>query len=154
MFDRKKEISVYNITEKDGLVNNQVESILEDDSGNLWIGTDNGLSKFNPQTHRIKNYLISENFNGNRFWTNSACRTSTGEMLFGSRDGFIMFNPNSIKDDPTAPQVVISNVSLFSQPEKQLKINGFIPDLDELDLSYNENDLRIDYVGLQFADPS
>ena len=154
LFDRKKEISVYNITQKDGLANNLVQSILEDDSGNLWTGTGNGLSKFNPQTHRIKNYYSSENFNGNRFWLNSTCKTSTGDFVFGTYNGFIMFNPDSIKDDPVPPQVVISNVSLFNEPEKQLKINGFIPDLDELDLSYNENDLRFDYVGLHYGDPS
>ena len=154
LFDRKKEISVYNITEKDGLANDEAESILEDDSGNFWIGTGNGLSKFNPQTHRIKNYYSSENFDGNRYWTNSACKTSTGEMLFGTDDGFIMFNPDSIKDDPVPPQVVISNVSLFNEPDKKLKFDGFIPDLDELDLSYNENDLRFDYVGLHYGDPS
>ena len=65
-----------------------------------------------------------------------------------------MFNPDSIKDDPVPPQVVISNVSLFNEPDKKLKFDGFIPDLDELDLSYNENDLRFDYVGLHYGDPS
>ncbi len=154
LFDRKREISVYNITEKDGLANNLVESILEDDSGNLWIGTANGLSKFNIQSHHIKNYFITVNFDGNRYRANSAFKTSTGEMLFGTYDGFIMFNPDSIKDDPVPPQVVISNVSLFNEPDKKLKFDGFIPDLDELDLSYNENDLRFDYVGLHYGDPS
>ena len=37
----KMKLSYYNI----GLANNLVRSILEDNSGNLWIGTDYGLSK-------------------------------------------------------------------------------------------------------------
>ena len=34
-----------NFTEKEGLSNNSVRSILEDKSGNLWFGTVTGLSK-------------------------------------------------------------------------------------------------------------
>jgi len=152
LFDRDKEIPILNITEKDGLANNQVMSILEDDAGNLWIGTNNGLSKFDPQTHNIKNYFTPDGFEGNSYWL-YACKTSMGEMLFGTDDGFIMFHPDSIKDDPIPPQVVISKVSLFNRPGEELTFDGFISELDKLDLLYNENDLRFDFVGLHFGEP-
>lgn len=154
LFDRKKKKSIYNITEEDGLANNNIRTIQEDKSGNLWIGTGNGLSKFDPKTHSIKNYFFAENFNGNRYLDNSACKTSNGEMLFGTYDGFIIFHPDSIKDDPVPPQIVISKVSLFNRPDDKLEYDGFISDLNELDLAYNENDLRFDYVGLHYGDPA
>ena len=154
LFDRNRGKPVYNITVKDGLPSNVIHSILEDDSGNLWIGTQYGLSKFDPETHRIRNYYTSDVFDENKYFRGSACKTSTGEMLFGSFDGFIMFHPDNIKDDPVTPQVVISNVSLLNRPGEKLKFNGFISEMKELDLSYNENDLRFDYVGLHYADPS
>ena len=153
LFDRKNEMSVYHITEKDGLANNMISSVLEDDTGNLWISTGNGLSKFNPKNKTIKNYYTSNSFASNFFPFSSANKTSTGEMLFGTHDGFIIFHPDSIKDDPVPPQVVISNVSLFNEPDKKLKFDGFISELKELNLSYNENDLRFDYVGLHYGDP-
>jgi signal transduction histidine kinase/ligand-binding sensor domain-containing protein/DNA-binding response OmpR family regulator len=153
LFDRDKGTSVYNISAKDGLSNNDVESVLEDESGNLWIGTGYGLSKFDPETHRIRNYYTSNVFDENQYVDGSVCKTSTGEMLFGTWDGFIMFNPDSIKDDPVPPQVVISNVSLFNKPGEKLEIDGFISELKELDLSYDENDLRFDYVGLHYGNP-
>ena len=153
LFDRKKEISIYNITEKDGLANNQVMSILEDDSGNLWIGTNNGLSKFNPKTRSIKNFYFPGGIDQNRFYY-SAIKTSSGKMLFGTYDGFIMFHPDGIKDDPIPPQVVIGNVSLFNRPGEKLEYESFISELRELNLSYNQNDLRFDYVGLHYGDPS
>jgi len=153
LFDRDKGMPLYNISVKDGLCDNAIESILEDDSGNLWIGTAYGLSKFDPRSHRIKNYYTSDLFEENRYRQKSASKTSTGEMLFGTWDGFIMFNPDSIKDDPVPPQIVISGVSLFNRPGEKLKIDGFISEMKELKLSYDENDLRFDYVGLQYADP-
>jgi signal transduction histidine kinase/DNA-binding response OmpR family regulator len=75
-------------------------------------------------------------------------------MLFGPYDGFIIFHPDSVKDDPVPPQVIISNVSLFNRPDDKLEYDGFISDLKELNLTYNENDLRFDYVGLHYSDPS
>jgi ligand-binding sensor domain-containing protein len=35
-------------TSKDGLPDNAVEAILEDDQGSLWLATHNGLSQFRP----------------------------------------------------------------------------------------------------------
>jgi signal transduction histidine kinase/ligand-binding sensor domain-containing protein/DNA-binding response OmpR family regulator len=154
LFDRDKGISIDNITEKDGLANNLVTTIAEDNSGNLWIGTDNGLSKFDPKTLSIKNYFTSDDLEGNRYWYGSSFKTSSGEMLLGTLDGFIIFHPDSIKDDPYPPQAVISKVSLFNRPGEKLTFDGFISELDELELTYNENDLRFDYVGLHYGEPA
>ena len=150
LFDRDNETFTQNFN----LGNNLVRSVLEDNSGNLWIGTDYGLSKFYPETKIVKNYKTSENFAGDRFSANSAFKTSSGEMLFGTYDGFIIFHPEDIKDDPVPPQVVISNVSLFNRPGEKLEYDGYISELKELKLSYDQNDIRFDYVGLHFADPS
>lgn len=150
LFDRDSET----FTENFNLGNNLVRSVLEDNSGNLWIGTDYGLSKFYPETKIVKNYKTSENFVGDRFSANSAFKISTGEMLFGTYDGFIIFHPDSIKDNPIPPQIVISNVSFFNRPGEELKYNGLISEIKELNLAHNENDLRFDYVGLHYADPS
>ena len=79
--------------------------------------------------HIIKNYLCQGSFEGNRYRERSAYKLSTGEMLFGTSDGFIMFDPDSIKDDPVPPQVVISNVSLFNRPGEKLEFDGFISEM-------------------------
>ena len=47
LIDKKKGI-VKRVTVKDGLANNTTFSILEDNRGYLWIGTSNGLSRYNP----------------------------------------------------------------------------------------------------------
>jgi ligand-binding sensor domain-containing protein len=54
-FDEQQEIfTTFNVN--DGLVHNYVCSISEDDRGFLWIGTINGLSKFNPLEGTFINY--------------------------------------------------------------------------------------------------
>jgi signal transduction histidine kinase/ligand-binding sensor domain-containing protein/AraC-like DNA-binding protein len=152
LFDRKKGIYTKNLNEKDGLSNNVVRAILEDDSGNLWISTTTGLSKFNPTTESFKNFGRSEGLGGIRF-NFSAIKTKSGEMIFVGEHGFNIFHPDSVKDDPVPPQVVIANVSLFNRPGEKLIFEQFISELDEIILTYNQNDLSFDFVGLHYGDP-
>ena len=154
LFDRVKGISIRNYTENDGLANNLVCAILEDDSGNLWISTGNGLSKFNPATETFRNYGISDGLAGSFFNYRSAYKNEKGEMFFGSDSGLNVFYPDSIKDDPIPPQVQIANISLFNKPGERLIFDGFISELNEIKLSYDQNDLRFDYVGLHFSEPT
>ncbi len=76
---------------KDGLPSDIIQRIHEDDNGNLWISTNAGISKFNPQNDKIRNYNLLEN-------VISFHDTITGKMYFGNNDGFIVFHPDSVKE--------------------------------------------------------
>ncbi|NIV38272.1 MAG: hypothetical protein GWN58_55295, partial [Anaerolineae bacterium] len=53
-------------TEQDGLANNMVLEILEG-GGYLWIGTANGLSRFDPRTETFNSYDASDGLPINEF---------------------------------------------------------------------------------------
>lgn len=55
--------------EKDGLPNNTIHGILEDDSGNLWLSTNKGLAQLNPADNRIISYYNNEELQSNEFPT-------------------------------------------------------------------------------------
>ena len=74
-------------------------------------------------------------------------------MYFRIENGIIYFHPDSIKDDPVPPSVVISRVSLFNRPGEKLKYKGFISELKNITFPYYQNDLRFDYIGLQYSEP-
>ena len=154
LFDREDEKYVSHFTHEDGLTYNGVMSILEDNSENLWISTYNGLSKFNPVKKTFRNYYEEDGLSSNKFFFHSSFKSKTGELFFGGENGFTWFYPEDIKDDPMAPMVVIDKLSLFNHPNENLEINGFISEMEEIELPYNHNDLRFDYVGLHFGDPS
>ena len=44
------------LTTEDGLANNAVKGIVEDEQGRLWVTTDNGLSIYDTHTHTFINY--------------------------------------------------------------------------------------------------
>jgi signal transduction histidine kinase/DNA-binding response OmpR family regulator/ligand-binding sensor domain-containing protein len=154
LFDRHREEYVLRLTQNDGLSFNAVMSILEDETGNLWISTYNGLSKFDPVKKKFRNYYEEDGLSHNKFFWHSAFKSSTGEFYFGGENGFTWFYPEDIKDDPVPPLVAITKLSLFNRPEEKLEIDGFISEIEKVELPYNHNDLRFDYVGLHFGDPS
>jgi signal transduction histidine kinase/ligand-binding sensor domain-containing protein/DNA-binding response OmpR family regulator len=154
LFDREKDTVIASYGEEDGLASNSIIGILEDDHNNLWIVTEFGLSKFNIKTRTFRNYYKEDGLPNNWFPDNQFCNPSPdGRMFFNTGAGEIVFHPDSIKDDPTPPQVVLSGISLFNRPGEKLNYKGFISELKEITLPYDQNDLRFDFVGLHFSAP-
>jgi signal transduction histidine kinase/ligand-binding sensor domain-containing protein/DNA-binding response OmpR family regulator len=153
LFDREKEIFTKGYSEREGLSHITVRSTIEDETGNLWIGTENGLSKFNPTAEEFKNYYVEDGLAGNRFIIGCVTKSPSGELIFGSGEGLIIFHPDSIKDNPFLPQVSITNISLMDDQEEEIEYEGYISDVKEITLSNDQNGLRFDYVGIHYSQP-
>ncbi len=77
-----------------GLVNNGVRGIVEDNYGNIWITTSNGLSCFNPSKESFRNFTEKDGFLSNQFYWNAAERDQQGMLYFGSLNGLTIIKPN------------------------------------------------------------
>lgn len=158
-FDSQRE-TFSNYTESEGLVGGAIYGILEDDEGNLWISTNNGLSKFNPQTETFRNYDVSDGLQSNEFNGGSRYKSPKGELFFGGINGFNRFYPETIKDNPYIPSVVITNFRIFNkvvpiQEEKDGKspLTKSITETDEIELSYRDNMLSFEFAALHYVFP-
>jgi signal transduction histidine kinase/ligand-binding sensor domain-containing protein/DNA-binding response OmpR family regulator len=155
LFDREKGIIIESYNRKDGFQSQGIYKILEDDHNNLWLGTEKGLTKFNINTKSIKHYHKEDGLQEDWFEFASQCyKREDGTMFFNTRSGIVFFHPDSIREDPVPPQVVLSALSLFNRPDEKLNYDGFIADLKEITLPYDQNDLHFEYVGLHYSDPS
>ena len=83
----------YNIN--DGLSQSSVNTIVQDDNGGLWIGTQDGLNRFDGNTFEIFNSDETEGIESP--FINASIKTDDGKLWFGSRNGLTMFNPNTEK---------------------------------------------------------
>lgn len=77
-----------------GLTNNNVRSIEEDVDGNLWIGTNNGLSCFRPNDGRFTNYSKQDGLPDAQFYWNASFSSSDGTLYFGSVAGLTAIENN------------------------------------------------------------
>jgi len=141
-----------------GLPNNTVYGIVEDNSGNLWLSTNLGISKFNTNTFTFRNYDVSDGIQGNEFNYGAYQKSSTGELYFGGTNGFTLFNPEDITNNPYCPPVMFTELMLFNQPVMPgVPVNGkmiltnTIDETPEIVLSYHHKIFSIEYAALSFV---
>ncbi len=132
-------------------VPSNVNSILEDDAGGLWLGTNQGLVRFNPKTQRVdKRFHQSDGLQGEMFFRGSAVKTSEGRMWFGGTNGLNAFYPDQIKLNPYPPPVVLT---AFKQGGEPLNIGKAPENLTEVILDWRQNFFEFEYAALNFTRP-
>ena len=143
----------------DGLPSDWITEILEDDSSNLWIGTKNGLSKFNPQEETFRNYDVQDGLLSNEIM--SGCRCKTGELIFSNGEGFIIFQPDSIKDNTHIPPVYITDFYLSNKPvaigydslSNRTIMSKSIIECEKIELNYDDKIFSFEFASLDFHAP-
>jgi len=142
--------------ENDGLANNQSLCILEDDTGHLWISTSNGLSRFHPETEFFQNYSSKDGLNNNQFCYGAACRTHSGELLFGTISGFIMFDPGEVVFGETPAPLVLTDLKIFNKSVpigtgKNAVLKKSISETDYIELRYRQNVFTVEFAALNYV---
>ncbi|MCG6912644.1 hypothetical protein LJE86_01880 [bacterium BMS3Abin03] len=144
--------------QKDGIPSNQINSIIEDLEGSLWINTSGGLSKLNKNAPKEKwNFVNYDTRDGLPGFSNSKANwiSDDGKIFLGSNGGLISFYPgkiNEVKPDIVIEDIKVSDISLKSD-SSEIKIDRSVMKLDELDLSYTQNNLSFEFAAIQFSRP-
>lgn len=141
-------------TVDDGLPDNSVESVLEDEKGNLWIGTSSGISHFDVEKKNFINFGSVDGLTKGASNSNAVYKTEDGMMLFGSTTGLNVFEPDKIYQSKFSQPVVITNFQLFNQPEgDDSPLKESIIYTKEIILSYNQNDFSFQFAALDYNAP-
>jgi len=145
-------------SQKDGLPSNLVNSIIEDLQGNLWISTSAGLSKLNKNAPKDKwNFVNFDTRDGLQGFSSSKASwiSKDGEIVLGGNDGITSFYPgkiNEVKPLVIIEDIKVSDVSLKSD-SAVVKIEKSILKLDELHLSYAQNNISFEFASIHFSRP-
>lgn len=145
-----------NINRKNGLPGNSIFGILEDENHNLWISTNNGISKYNPIEKSFTNYSYSDGLDNIEFNFNAYYKTRAGEMLFGGTNGLTLFKPKDIFPSEFIPPVVLTNLKVQNQ-EIVVQKNGILTkvlnETSEITLPYNQASFSISFASLDYFNP-
>jgi two-component sensor histidine kinase len=127
-----------------------VYGILPDGKGNLWLSTNKGLSKFNPSRGTFRNYDALDGLQADEFNQGAYCRGADGTLYFGGVNGMNAFQPDSLKDNPTPPPVVITGFQVFNRPV----FPDAAPGTDGgITLSYRDNFFSFEFAALNYTAP-
>jgi ligand-binding sensor domain-containing protein/signal transduction histidine kinase/DNA-binding response OmpR family regulator len=128
----------------DGLPSEVVYGILPDDKGNLWLSSNNGLTKFNMKTNQVKNFDVSDGIQGREFNYGAYLKSRNGELMFGGANGLTYFKSNEIIENSFVPPVLITGVKINNKPISGWSNKG-------ITLEYNQNMFSIDYIALSYS---
>ena len=137
-------------TEADGLASNMILGILEDRSGNFWLTTNEGLSRFSPRNKQFRNFDTSDGLQGKEFLSGAVYANQNGEMFVGGTNGFNAFFPQEIFDNWYVPPVRITSFKVLN---KEVKLAKPIWETDEIVLSYRDQLFSFEFSALDFTAP-
>ncbi len=147
--------------EEDGLPNDVVYAVLPervaDADVHLWLSTNQGLSRFDPQTTTFRNYTYLDGLQSNEFNWQAAYVAPDGEMFFGGVDGINAFYPEQIWDDPYAPSVYITGLLVANQPVEvgsDSVLQRSVEVAESARLSYRDEVVSFEFAALYYAMPS
>ncbi|PHN05469.1 hypothetical protein CRP01_15855 [Flavilitoribacter nigricans DSM 23189 = NBRC 102662] len=136
-----------------GLADNSVRAIQEDDAGFIWVGTVNGISLLDPEGNVLRNFFEEDGLPDNEIIRNVGLKTESGQLLFSTRTGVVMIEPEILKaflyeeneDKPFLTQMA------YYDPRQQRKVSVNIYS-DRTQLVSLPADHR--YLQLKFAIPN
>ncbi|QTA90979.1 hybrid sensor histidine kinase/response regulator [Desulfonema magnum] len=131
----------------------EVNSILEDAHGHLWLGTNKGIVRFHPDTEKVERcYVRSDGLQGNAFLHGSALRTKDDELWFGGTNGMNRFCPGNILCNMYKTPVVLT--SLTQGGETVNWDHNKIPArLEAITLDWQHNFFEFEVAALNYTIP-
>ncbi|MGE5410919.1 MAG: two-component regulator propeller domain-containing protein [Clostridiales bacterium] len=151
------------ITEKDGLLGKSLHGIFFDSKGNLWLGTKNGISKFDVEEYNRSGAKHFENFRNSvdEIKSKPMCfyEDSKGNIWIGTTLGIKKFE--SVEVDRShltlPPSVYITSLNLFRENFDYREFSDGIDSQTGLPvnfkLPYTKNYITFNFVGLNFTSP-
>jgi len=148
-FDRKTH-SCELLSMKNGLPNDTVNGILEDDTGRLWVSTNGGIAVLDTVSGLVKVYDSGDGLQSNQFSRGACLKASTGEFYFGGVNGFNRFFPGDIVDNTNVPPVIIESFRILGE---EADLHMSFTGTGSIRLNHHENYVTFEYAALDFTSP-
>ena len=152
--DKDNKFVFESYTIKDGLPNNNIFGILEDNDHNLWLSTDYGLSCLNTTTKTFRNFTVTDGILDNQFYWSAIHKSDLdGTMYFGNLAGLIAIHGirNSNKQDTT--RVVLTKLTILNEVIHQggnQYLNKDIVNAKKMELHESDKSFSIDFSALNY----
>ncbi|MEM7369585.1 MAG: two-component regulator propeller domain-containing protein [Bacteroidota bacterium] len=145
-----------------GINNVQIAGILVDQNRQLWISTKLGLTQFDPTTRYIENYDLEDGLPDFAFQDGVVAVSEQGQFLFGSRNGYIQFDPLSIRPSDQLPHPRITGLKILNNliqvgqtdpEERSVILPKDLSTLSSLNLTHRHSVLTLEFSGVYFTLP-
>jgi ligand-binding sensor domain-containing protein/putative methionine-R-sulfoxide reductase with GAF domain len=109
-------------------------SMVQDEKGNLWIGSDNYILCYQPAVNTWRVLEESYGFNAQGYRLHSAFRSMDGTVYFGGNQGVSWFSPGDLLNTELPVSVLIDGMKAGAS-------QYYFTKADHVDLSHNNNSI-------------
>lgn len=131
-----------------------IVSIEEDIHGNLWMGTEYGLSRFNREDSSFTNYYASAGIGGNQFNERASSLLSNGTLVFGGTHGLTFFDPADVSEKRSFP-LLFENLKVHNvlvRPQEGCCIDKHLAYKPDIRLRHDQNGFSISFAALDYSE--
>jgi PAS domain S-box-containing protein len=141
-----EQLNFVRFTTENGLSSNNVRSLVEDENGEIYVGTARGVDRISPDTGNIRHFSINDGLTGD--FVTAAARDREGALWFGTSNGLSRFKPETEKQR-NLPPVRFSGLRVAGE-------SRFVPalgasEIGNLELAANQNNLQIEFFAVDFS---
>ena len=144
-----------------GAPDNSVYGLTSDRQGNIWLSTNNGLGRFDPETEQFRNYYMSDGLQSNSFMWDASFRGSDGQLFFGGVNGLNAFFPEDIIESIVLPKVFISKLIINNQEVEigdafhgKVILEKGISYTEEIILSHRDPVFSLEFTAMDNVNPA
>ncbi len=138
-------VQVFN--RSNGLPNNVIYGVLQDEDGFLWLSSNKGLTKFDPISKKAINYREIDGLMSNEFNLGAFIKSSTNTMYFGGIYGFNYFNPRDLQHSSKDIKVIFTKIKVDGTwvvpGDKNKLLNSALANTKKISLSYRQRSFTI-----------
>lgn len=144
----------------DYLNNEFISSLMEDNSGHLWVRMYRGCIKFNIQKETTDEEYFSQDFKNLRLERNADLKLDDGSFILANQSGFITFYPDSVLTSLLPQKVELTDMLLYNtsisklgENLKKYGINTTVPYIDRIKLSYKNKMVTFVFSAMDYKTP-
>lgn len=141
-----------------GLITNNIYCLAPNKFGDILIGTENGLSLFEPDQEIFTNWTKEQGLTASNFNQNASIRTDKGYLFFGSNNGVIVLSDSIKLPRQFTSHMIFDNLSIMyktvhpNEPGSPLTKN--LNETSEIELEYDQNTFSMNVASINYDNPS
>ncbi|UXP32778.1 ATP-binding protein [Reichenbachiella agarivorans] len=136
---------------------NIIHSIEEDNAQALWIGSNNGIMRYEPQSATKKLFEESDGLLSNEFNSNASLYSISGKMYFGGPAGVSWFDPRDLKENLYTPNVTLTGLKINNRrviPGDETEVlSTALSTMRRIVLDYDQANFTLEFALPSFVNP-
>lgn len=150
-------VSSKHYDQSNGLTSQTIKSVVQDDKGNLWVGTSNGIFIYDKSSDSFSRASYLYERKSSDYNSGASLNFNNRYFLFGAKDGLKIFDISKLSKSDFKPNVVISDFQLFNKSFRAAENSPIVKPLNyngEIELSYNQNIFSFQFSSTDYNNPT